>query len=335
MFTRCMFCHTAFGAEGPVEHFPVGGRVAFDPARGRLWAICGSCRRWNLAPIEERWEALDELERLSRDHGRLLSQTANITLIRAGPAELVRVGRAGLTEEAWWRYGRELTARRSRYKRLKYIEIVAMVAAGFYWGGEALNRISRWYDFGSTAWRGSLTCPKCGEPLNEISFRNSRQLIVVPAADAGVALEMGCPRCRFGEQPGRHRLDGLAAQHVLRRVLAWRHYAGASEARIREATGAIQAAGSAEHLSRSVAGGTLTIEKLDGKKNRTRSIALEIALNDEVERRLLEAELEELEARWREEEQLAAIVDGELTPLPALERLRLSLRSGTAKQATP
>ncbi len=328
MFTRCMFCHTAFGAEGPVEHFAVGGRVAFDPGRGRLWAICGSCRRWNLAPIEERWEALEELERLARDHGRLLSQTDNIALIRAGSTELVKVGRAGLTEEAWWRYGRELTARRSRYKRLKYIEIVAMVAAGFYWGGEALNRISRWYDFGSTAWRGSLACPRCGEPLTEISFRHSQKLIVVPDAEAGVALELGCPRCRFGENAGRHRLEGLPAQHVLRRVLAWRHYEGASEARIRDATGVIEAAGSAEHLSRSIATGALSIDKLDAKRNRTRSIALEIALNDEVERRLLEAELEELETRWREEEQLAAIVDGELTPLPAFERMRRSLRSG-------
>jgi hypothetical protein len=32
-----------------------------------------------------------------------------------------------------------------------------------------------------------------------------------------------------------------------------------------------------------------------------------------------------LEARWREEEELAAIVDGELTELPMLERLRLKL----------
>jgi hypothetical protein len=327
MFTRCMFCHTEFGTEGPVEHFPVGGRVAFDPGRGRLWAICASCRRWNLAPIEERWEALEELERLSRDQGRLLSETDNIALIRAGSHELVKVGRAGLTEEAWWRYGRELSERRSHYKRLKYIEIVAMVAAGFYWGGEALNRISRWYDFGSTAWRGNLACPRCGEPLTEISFRGSKRLIVVPDADAAVALEIGCPRCRLGENAGRHRLEGLTAQHVLRRVLAWRHYAGASERRIREATGVIMQAGSAEHLSRAVADGALTIEKLDAKRNRTRSIALEIALNDEVERRLLEAELAELEARWLEEEKLAAIVDGELTPLPALERMRRSLRS--------
>jgi hypothetical protein len=83
-----------------------------------------------------------------------------------------------------------------------------------------------------------------------------------------------------------------------------------------------QPAGSAEAFARRVAERTLTLERLDHRQNRTESIALEIALNDDAERRLLELELDQLEARWREEEQLAAIVDNELTPVPALERLR-------------
>jgi hypothetical protein len=41
-----------------------------------------------------------------------------------------------------------------------------------------------------------------------------------------------------------------------------------------------------------------------------------------VEQRLLELELAELEAHWLEEEELAGIIDGELTPLPVLESLR-------------
>jgi hypothetical protein len=32
--------------------------------------------------------------------------------------------------------------------------------------------------------------------------------------------------------------------------------------------------------------------------------------------------LTELEARWREEEEIASIIDGELTPMPSLEKLR-------------
>jgi hypothetical protein len=64
----------------------------------------------------------------------------------------------------------------------------------------------------------------------------------------------------------------------------------------------------------------------DGKRigdlRRTGSIALEIAVNEENEQHLLELELADLEAHWRREEELASIIDGELTPLPMLEQMR-------------
>ena len=59
-----------------------------------------------------------------------------------------------------------------------------------------------------------------------------------------------------------------------------------------------------------------------GDLQRTGAIALEIAANEAVEQRLLELELAELEAHWLEEEELASIIDGELTPLPVLESIR-------------
>ena len=80
----------------------------------------------------------------------------------------------------------------------------------------------------------------------------------------------------------------------------------------------IQEAGSPEDLTRIVV--------RDGKRlgdlQRTGGIALEIAANESTEQRLLELELADLEAHWRREEELASIVDGELTPLPMLEALR-------------
>jgi hypothetical protein len=51
-------------------------------------------------------------------------------------------------------------------------------------------------------------------------------------------------------------------------------------------------------------------------------LALEIAVSESEERRLLELRAMELEAHWRVEEELAEIVDGELTPVPLLETLR-------------
>ena len=118
MYQRCLVCHTPFPPNEALEHFPTGIRVAFDPGKGRLWAICKECKRWSLAPIEERWEALDELEKITRDRAKLLSQTDNIALLRADPLEIVRVGRANLAEQSWWRYGKELARRRQNYKKL-------------------------------------------------------------------------------------------------------------------------------------------------------------------------------------------------------------------------
>jgi len=352
VFTRCIFCHLSFQANETVEHFAVGRRIAYDPGRGRLWAVCDGCRRWSLAPIEDRWEALEELDKLSRDRGRLLSQTDNVALIRAGDIDIVRVGKAQLVEEAWWRYGKELRERRSRYRKATWIEmgllgsIAIATGGGFfvYWGGgDALNRLLRWRQFGSAAWRGTAACSGCGRLMTELKFKDTKNLIIAPepvGSEHGIALEMHCPQCRpslsgrwnaagIGPRAGAggYRLEGISAQHVLRRVLAHRHFQGASDKSVRAATSLIDDVGSAEALTRRVAAGARTIASIDDRKNRTESIALEIALNDEVERRLLELELEDLEQRWREEEEIASIIDGELTPLPALEKLRRRLIS--------
>ena len=133
MFSRCLFCHRDLPANEALEHYPYGRRLAYDPVRGRLWAVCPACRRWNLAPIEERWEALEELEKTVKDRSRLLSQTDNIALLRAGELEIVRVGRANLTEEAWWRYGAELVKRRRMYQLLTAAGVggvMALMAGG-------------------------------------------------------------------------------------------------------------------------------------------------------------------------------------------------------------
>jgi hypothetical protein len=330
MFTRCIYCHATMVANETFERFPVGRRVAFDPGRGRLWAVCAACRRWNLAPIEERWEALEDIEKVVRDSGKLLSRTDNIALIRAGEMEVVRVGQeTRLVEEAWWRYGKELRERRSRHKKVTYLELAGLVLlsatmGGAYWfyGGNATNDFLRWRQFGKVAWRGEAKCPRCGASLTELKFTETKHLRVVPHGEQDVALEFRCHNCGSKRNPVYIRLDGVKSQHVLRRSLAWHHFAGASEKRVREATSAIEEIGSAERFARFVADSVIDIKALRDKSNRTHAIALEIALNDDVERRMLELELHELDERWKEEEELAAIVDGELTPVPALEKIR-------------
>src|ERR1044071_1734073 len=104
MYSICMFCHTSLGANEVIEHFPVGRKLAFDAAKGRLWVVCTRCTRWNLTPLEERWEAIEECERLFRDT-RLRVSTDNIGLAKLKEGlELVRIGQPQRGEFAAWRY---------------------------------------------------------------------------------------------------------------------------------------------------------------------------------------------------------------------------------------
>lgn len=338
MYTRCLVCSSPFEANEELERVPHGRRLAFDPERGRLWAVCGTCRRWSLMPIEERWEALDELEKLTRDRARLLSKTDNIALLRAGGLEIVRVGRAQRTEEAWWRYGRELAERRRNWKQLGTVGTLAagaVVVGGWaaggvsmlgIWlvmnnGGDTLRDGARWLRFGSSAWRGEERCPKCGHPFRALAYRDRHRFGLFPGSDAGeLDIVARCPRCGQYQDAGL-RLTGDDAARTLRRLLAYHHFAGASEQRVRTAARLIQEAGSASDLQRIV----VRDGKRIGDLGRTGGIALEIAANEQNEQHLLELELAEIEAHGRREEELASIIDGELTPLPLLEQVRRTI----------
>jgi hypothetical protein len=108
MYSTCLFCNSSLSRNEQIAAFPVGHRLAYDPARGRLWVVCTRCGRWNLSPLEERWEAIDECERLFRGT-RLRYSTDNIGLGRVGEhLELVRIGPALLPEIASWRYGSKI-----------------------------------------------------------------------------------------------------------------------------------------------------------------------------------------------------------------------------------
>lgn len=114
MYSTCRFCKSSLGANEAIERFPVGRRLAFDAAKGRLWVVCRKCERWNLSPLEERWEAIEECERSYRGT-KLRTSTDQIGLARlAEGLELVRVGKPLRPEFAAWRYGDQFGARRRR-----------------------------------------------------------------------------------------------------------------------------------------------------------------------------------------------------------------------------
>src|ERR1044072_2500784 len=105
MYSTCLHCLEDLGAHDVFEQFQIGERLAFDSAKGRLWVDCPHCSRWNLTPIEERWEAVEDCERLFRAQ-TLRAQTQKNRLARGRDgSELIRIGSPLRPEFAAWRYG--------------------------------------------------------------------------------------------------------------------------------------------------------------------------------------------------------------------------------------
>ena len=127
---------------------------------------------------------------------------------------------------------------------------------------------------------------------------------------------MPCPRCDPWTPEKVYTIGGPEAHNVLRRVLAYQHIAGAGEATIKDAAHIIESEGSPEAFEMRV---NWERKSLWGM-GKTKSIALEIALNDSVERRMMELELKALEFMWKREEELARIIDEELTPEDVRDR---------------
>ena len=92
MFSTCFFCSAGLDRNEVLEELPVGRRLASNARSGRLWVVCRACERWNLSPLEERWEAIEACERLYRDTGKRVA-TDNVGLARvSGGLDLIRIG---------------------------------------------------------------------------------------------------------------------------------------------------------------------------------------------------------------------------------------------------
>ena len=325
MFTRCLFCRTPFPENGELGHMPHGRRIAYDPADGRLWAVCQSCHRWNLIPMEHREAALYELERVARDHGRPVAHTANIVLLNAGSLTLVRVGDAALVEQAWWRYGRELRKRKASFESRRSRLTAATFGAAAYvgdllglsdpdmpidWSDTPAADILRWRKFGWAAWHGRETCPFCNSTLRALRYELSWWVYPIMGSDGRIGVGVPCQRCDPWTPEKVYELQGDVAENVLRRVLAYQN-----ESRITDAARAIEHAGSAGEFAMGVTRQRQTLWRMGALG----TVALEIALNESVERRLLDLEARSLEFLWKKEEELARIIDEELTPRRILE----------------
>ena len=324
MYSTCLFCHSDLGRNEVVESFPVGRRLAFDGEKGRLWVICRRCSRWNLTPLDERWEALEDCERLFRGT-RVRVSTDNIGLARLDDGlELVRIGRPLRPEFAAWRYGAQFNRRRQRA-----VAIGATGAAAAMVGAPvALAAVPV---FGTVLFTGWVA------PWLALPYTVARDYVVAERVVARVPTEEGVARVRvrhlressliadgrdvaidLAHDGGRTRVGGESAFRALGVFLAQanafggsRRQVSAAVERIGDAGDAATFLGAASRLSRRSGGRFLSKFRSVGALQLTdiERLALEMALHEESERRVLEVELTHLAEAWRDAEEIAAIAD--------------------------
>jgi hypothetical protein len=315
MYSTCIFCHSALEGNDAIEHFPVGRRLAFDPDRGRLWVVCRRCRQWNLTPTEERWEAIEECERLYRDT-RLRVSTDQIGLARlASGVELVRIGQPQRPEFAAWRYGDQLGRRR----RTAFLKAGIGMAA---LGGLVLSGAAAGVGIGAFGWAigqmgevivaGSPNRVVARLPVPEIGVVTVRgkHLPYVELATAEGELQLGLPR-----QKRIVTLHGEAAIQAMGKLLPQLNRFGGSRERVSEAVALLeQESDPRRFFDRAAAhAAERTKSRLSGLPEATR-LALEMAAHEDSERRALEGELALLEQAWKEAEEVAAIADNMFLP---------------------
>jgi hypothetical protein len=337
VYATCLFCNGDLGRNDAIESFPVGRRLAFDAANGRLWVVCRRCERWNLTPLEERWEAIEACERAFRAT-KLRVSTDQIGLARlAEGLELVRIGAPQRPEMAAWRYGDQFGRRRRRhYVMLAGSVAVAgvIVVAGPVLGlvsGVAINPMWQLVNAGRGIYRhrtlvnvpapdGTVLRTRLTD-LHRVRLSSVAGEIVIEVPTAS-GYRTG-PWYRYSSGRATNELTGDAAIRAAGALLPHINQRGGNRDEVQRAVSLLEAdpapervftaaLGSVERTSRWNTGryGASLLHKLP---LHTR-LALEMAAHEDAERRALEGELHVLEAAWRDAEEIAKIADSLLVP---------------------
>ena len=344
MYHHCLFCQSDLGANESVEHFPVGRRLAFDAAKGRLWVVCGKCARWNLTPLEERWEAIEQCERLYRGT-RLRASTDNVGLARVRSGlELVRIGSPLRPEFAAWRYSARF-GRRRRDAQLVAGAGVALTAAAGAAVAPMIGPVLAMGAISVVAIPGLTTALAVVPILGTLALRDylqhdrvlarvigpSKRPLTVRAkhldyAELRVRRDGSEPALVLPHDRGWAHIEGGAALRTLAQLMARTNRLGATHAQVLDAVRDVEEAGDAEaYLARTSKRGGWRANRVMSLLNEMRGLralrlsaaerlALEMALNEESEYRALEGELAQLEQAWRDAEQIASIADDLLLP---------------------
>ena len=344
MYSTCLFCHAPLGSNDAIEHFPVGRRLAFDAARGRLWVVCRKCERWNLSPLDERWEAIEECERQFSET-RLRASTHNIGLARLREGlELVRIGSPLRPEMAAWRYGDQFGRRSRRHLIFTGAGVAAAIgvvavgpATGLIAGGgiglfQLVSSIHTAYQ--QRRVRAHVQVPSY-DRSGTVRLKQLQRTAIVQHADGWalrVAFEMSNREPLRDESPlAIHRpiggwtreetvmLTGADALRAAGQLLPAINASGATRSEVESAVRIVEQTDDPSRLfARYAAGPTPSWRTgsyaregghvLANLPTEVR-LAFEMAAHEEAERRALDGELALLEAAWRQAEEIASIAD--------------------------
>ena len=342
LFSACLFCRAPLGANETFETFPVGRRLAYDAAKGRLWVVCPQCARWNLTPLEERWEAIDDAERRI-DSARIRASTGEVTLARLPEGtELVRIGRPVQRELATWRYGDQFGRRRRR--NLVVGGTVAAVTGVVLVGGAAAAGVGAAVAGSVTHWLQHAV--KFGLPwatVARLRAPDGSLLAIRPShirgtrfgatRDGEIEVRLPDPRpYTFDSLRPSIRFTGPDAAQALRSLMPAANRLGGTKDDLDVALARLASARSPRELIEGLARSRTNLTPTDGDltgfaKFRGAgekaglfaippgiALAIEMALNEDRERLAMEGDLEDLVAAWQEAEEIARIADDLLLP---------------------
>ncbi|MEW5918680.1 MAG: hypothetical protein AB1762_19920 [Gemmatimonadota bacterium] len=333
MYATCLFCNKPLGRNESIETFPVGERLAFDAAKGRLWVVCRQCERWNLSPLDERWEAIETAEKLYRDtRRRVATDNVGLAHLRDGTT-LVRIGQPQRPEFAAWRYGDQFGRRRRRQVLAAggAVAAIGAVATGGAIAGIGIGAFG-WVivQLGQNAFYGnpeSVVAKVRTEDAGIVHVRRRHlaESAISRADDGAMALYL-----RFKNGSGHY--VGREAERIASIVLPKVNRFGGGRRAVSDAVSEIEYSGSAEaYLHRLTSSAQGSARPYPARRSRwsghydfykyglfslpgPQRLALEMALHEEAERRAMEGELAALEDAWKEAEEIAAIADNLLLP---------------------
>lgn len=324
MYSTCLYCNNSLGTNEVVETFPVGRRLAFDQAKGRLWVVCRKCEKWNLSPLEERWEAIEQCERLFHDARKRVS-TDNIGLAKLSEGlELVRIGEPQRPEFAAWRYGDQFGRRRTRAILIGVGAaavgggvLIAGATAGILSGGgySIYQGASALYEVARKKRRLAVIAGPRGERF-VVRGEDADRTRIIPVTNGGWSLDLTY-------KGGSILLEGDHARRATALIMPKVNAGGAARDKVQTAVNRIESSGDPERFMTAVARTPVPRAEPSAWKRwpkpqpvggisklplETR-LAVEMAVNEENERRALEGELALLELEWKEAEEIAGIAD--------------------------